>query len=204
MKSCTSKESPAVYEAGTNQGVAACFSRSYPAISEKVTRGLCIDLDDLFFITINPPPDLKVDEGVILQEITLNEQYEYCVKQLNHHINTFKAIFEDVVCVPEKTEAGLIHFHFVARKRRHIITTDISRFIWTVFNIRLGDLKEHRRKAIVQYMVCIEPVVSEKIVEYLFHKDKKDYETLIYMKKPNYKTNNLNDVESFRFPILLL
>lgn len=162
---------------------------------EKYSRLLIMDLDRLFHIVVNPPPDLMIKDEynnvLPLTMMTLRQQWEWVLStwqgDKDYNLRSLHAWFDDLVIVPERTEAGLIHFHCIARLNENKIHTDIARLFWNFFDIQesfkpstAGGMK--RFKEVTKAMVNVEPIRDEGIVKYLFHKDKKDYESLMHIK----------------------
>lgn len=201
-KSRSRQESSAVYEADTNQRDNGYFSPSYPAQCKKVIRQILCVSDNLFHIVINPPASLLVHEDVIYEECTLVEQWEFVRNLLQDSSARFARLAEAMVIVPERTKKGLLHIHVVASLYDTVIDTDLKPIIYDIFNIRLSKLKLSERKALTSYMINISPIKDEGIIDYLFEKDKKDYETLLHFKdnNNNYKFTPLvsNSVRQLR------
>lgn len=178
-----------------DERLSVCLVGEPPDKMKKYAMLLCMDLDRLFFITVNPPPDTIVDlqDGFgpsALTCLTLQQQWKWILdkfrdNQIFNLVSLYKW-FTEVVIVPERTAAGLIHFHLIARLRDNKIDSDIPRFFWNLFDINLtksGNAAALKRfiettKAMVNYKV----VTDSQIVEYLFNKDKKDYETIMNIK----------------------
>lgn len=185
LKSRSRKESSAVYGADTNQRDNGFFSPSYPANCKKVIRQLlCVD-SNLFHIVINPPPFLNVHEDVIYEECTLLEQWEFVKNLLQSSSPRFARLTEAMIIVPERTKKGLLHLHLVVDLKPYVIDTDLKPIIYDIFNIRLPKLKPSERKSVTSFMIHFKPIKDEGIIDYLFNKDTKDYETLLHFKDIN-------------------
>lgn len=166
-----------------------------PRYIEKYAMRLIDDLDNLFHVTINPPDvhitDILSDDGSYsaLCLLDLHQQWAFVLRQITISIASMYQWFEELVIVPEKTYAGIIHFHCIARLKPGRQPTDVQRMFWRMFDVTLknpnsaGEMK--RFKDITKYMVHIDPVTDAGIVKYLFHKDKKDYEHIMEMKDSN-------------------
>lgn len=172
-------------------GIIAYLGRDNPKNLKKVMRAQCLEPVNLFFITVNPPPGLIVDEELktTLEELTLPEQWVYVLKRLDGHTNLLYGWFDDLIIVPEKTKQGLIHIHCVGHLLSHRIDTDIHRIFWSIFGVEMGKLIPKEKKMIREHMVHIEPVRDEGIVDYCFDKEEKNYEKLLHYKdsKGNYR-----------------
>lgn len=182
-----------------SQRISVSLVGDTPIRVEKYSRLLIEDLDRLFHITVNPPPDLAITlpdddtDKTILTCRTLQSQWKYVTDLLSDRLNlcSLYTWFDDFVIVPERTKDGLIHFHCIARLNENRIDTDIPRLFWNYFQIEQSfkpstssGLK--RFKEVIKYMVNIEPINSAGIIDYLFHKDKKDYESLMHIKVNDY------------------
>jgi len=177
-----------------DQRISVCLVGDTPIKIKKYATLLCRELDGLFFVTVNPPPEMLVDLGdgfgpSALTCLTLQKQWEWITSKWQgnqaFNLRSLYNWFEDLVIVPERTAAGLIHFHCIARLREGKIDSDISRFFWSLFDVNCtssapGAIK--RFNEITKAMVKVVPIKDDLIVEYLFDKDKKDYETIMDFK----------------------
>ena len=165
-----------------------------PVFMEKYSSTLIADLSGLFHIVVNPPdsltvPDPATDDPTALCTLDLKDQWEYI--QSLYVTNPFNLVdlykwFDEVVIVPERTAAGNIHMHYLARLSEARLESDIPKLFWRMFNINCINPSNasalKRFKDIVKYMVNVEPVRDIGIIQYLFHKDKKDYESIMHIK----------------------
>lgn len=160
---------------------------------EKYGMSLIRDLSSLFHVVVNPPdslvvPDEATGEPVALCTLDLKDQWDY-VKSLYkvyHNIADLYKWFDDVIIVPERTFAGNIHMHYIVRLNQERLASDIPKLFWRLFNINCANPSNasalKRFNDIKKFMVNVEPVRDEGIIKYLFHKDKKDYETIMGLK----------------------
>lgn len=155
----------------------------------------CRELDSLFFITVNPPPETPVDllDGFgagALTCLTLHQQWKWILDKFrdsqSFNLVTLYKWFTELIIVPERTAAGLIHFHMIARLRDNKVDSDIPRLFWNLFDINItkhGNAAALKRFIeITKAMVKVVPITDAGIVEYLFNKDKKDYESIMNIK----------------------
>lgn len=175
---------------GTGQagGVIACFSRDDPKLLKKVMRVLIMDSVSLFHVVVNPPLFLPIDDfGFLFEESTLKEQWKWLQNCLEapRAFSIIEGMFEDFILMPEKTEKGNLHVHIICSLKPGRIYSDIPKIMWTLLKIQLKDFKSNERKAITEYCVNVSAVKDEGIIDYLFHKDKKDYETIYNLKDAN-------------------
>lgn len=165
-----------------------------PVFMEKYSSILIEELDNLFHIVVNPPealtvPDVDTNEPTALCTLDLKDQWEH-VKRLYKN-NPFNLVdlykwFDEVVIIPERTAIGNIHMHYLARLNKARLASDIPKLFWRMFNINCVNPSNasalKRFKNITSYMVNVEPVKDAGIIQYLFHKDKKDYESIMHLK----------------------
>lgn len=172
---------------GHPDGIDTCFSRIDAESLIKVYEATKL-LDSFLFITFNPPPFLNIsNDDSELEEYLMYEQHAWCMKKLNKWAHKFHLYFKSMCVVFEQTQRGVIHMHFIVEKRDpDMIDTDIKKILWLFFDINLSNCRDKKqRDAISNNCVHIRPIDSmEKCLDYLFNKDKKDYETL-YNKKHN-------------------
>lgn len=172
-----------LYETSTNSGIVRFLGPQNPAMMKKVIRSLIMEPDNLFHVTVNPPPSLPIGGGPTLCELYLFEQYKHCVKLFKFFLNTIISMCEDFMFVPERTKEGVIHFHCIIKLVKGRIYTDLKRMMWDIFNI--SELPDMQKKSAIKSMVHITPIKDESIIDYLFNKDKKDYETIYTHKGVN-------------------
>ena len=165
-----------------------------PRFMERYATLLIRDLHNLFHIVVNPPDSMTVNDLVTGEEtalctMDLKDQWQYIQNQyVQHPFNLIELYkwFDDCIIIPERTAAGNIHMHYLARLSESRLDTDIPKLFWRMFNINItspsnaGALK--RFKETTKYMVNVEPVRDGGIIDYLFHKDKKDYESIMNIK----------------------
>lgn len=168
-----------------------------PNFMEKYSSTLIASTDNLFHIVVNPPeahtvPDPDTQEPSALCTLNLKDQWDY-IKNL-YTSNPFNLVdlykwFDEVVIVPERTAAGNIHMHYLARLSKARLESDIPKLFWRMLNINCVNPSNasalKRFKDITKYMVNVEPVRDIGIIQYLFHKDKKDYESIMHLKVCN-------------------
>jgi len=175
---------------------------SKPDEMKKYARSLCTELTNLFHIVINPSPTLLVDchwtlEPVPLTMLELKDQWKYVQTLFDPSHNPFGLTdlykyFDECIIVPERTAKGLIHLHLLARlpidPKHERLCSDIPRMFWQLFGLKLegkGQSAIDRFEAQIERMVHVTPVTDSNIVEYLFNKDKKDYEAIMNLKVCN-------------------
>lgn len=166
-----------------------------PRIVEKYSKSLIEDSDDLFHITVNMPmshvTDVMDDDGIYnpLCLLDLHQQWSFVIRKFKVSIAAFYQWYSELVIVPEKTKEGIIHFHCIARLKPGRLPSDVSRMFWRMFDITLknpsSSTEVKRFKDITKYMVHVDPITDDGIINYLFHKDKKDYETIMDLKDPS-------------------
>lgn len=168
-----------------------------PQILEKYARALIRDISGLFHIVVNPPealtvPDPCTQEPSALCTLDLKDQWAH-MKHLYQNdpfnlVDLYKW-FDEVVIVPERTAMGNIHLHYLARLSSCRLESDIPKLFWRMLNINCVNPSNasalKRFKDITKYMVNVEPVRDAGIIDYLFHKDKKDYESIMHLKVCN-------------------
>lgn len=186
--------------------IGVCLVADMPKLMEKYSRSAIIDLDNLFHITVNMPmahtTDIPDDKSgfIPLCMLDLPQQWHYVKSKLADNLVNIYDWFEgDFILIPEKTKEGIIHFHCIARLSKFKIALDIPRMFWRMFDIGITSLNSSvaikRFKDITKYMVHVEPIRDDGIINYLFHKDKKDYEDIIHIKRSN---------GSFQFQVMML
>jgi len=165
-------------------GVLTCFSREHPASLKKVIRSLILDSDSLFHVVVNPPPFMDYDDFSQLEEVSLVTQWEWLQAKLENPraLTTLSSMFSDFIVMPEKTEKGNIHIHCICDLKSGKISTDIPKMFWALLGISLKNYKDKQRKAITEHCVNVKKVENDGIIDYLFEKDKKDYETIYKIK----------------------
>lgn len=181
------------------QGFAAIsLVGSKPDEMKKYARLLCSELDNLFHVVINPSPTHLVDcawtlEPVPLTMLELKDQWKFVQTLFDPEHNPYGLTdlyryFDECIIVPERTAKGVIHVHLLARLSKSRLCSDIPRMFWQLFGIKLegkGQSAIDRFEAQIERMVHVTPVTDAKIVEYLFNKDKKDYEAIMNLKVCN-------------------
>lgn len=175
-------------KAGNPEESVVCFSptdaKMFVKSQEAQQKGA-----SLLFITFNPPANLNIAGwGAQLEEYRMFEQVAWMQKVFDKFAKRIYSEFKQFDYVYEQTEAGVIHVHIIAEKRDpEMLDTDIKKLLWMFFDINLDDYKDSikRRNAVSKHSVHVQPITDmAKVLEYLFKKDKKDYETL-YNKKHN-------------------
>lgn len=165
-----------------------------PVFLEKYSSTLIMELDNLFHIVVNPPealtvPDVATAEPTALCTLDLKDQWAY-IKKL-YRDDPFNLVdlykwFDEVVMIPERTALGNIHIHYLARLAKARLASDIPKLFWRMFKINCLNPSNasalKRFKNITSYMVNVEQVRDAGIIQYLFHKDKKDYESIMHLK----------------------
>jgi len=157
------------------QGMAAIFSPGHPAILEKVTR---LEIEDLsgcpmFFYSCNPDPGTKVNEhGAVLAERSLFSQWKWLKDKLNFYASLLSTRASFMLIVPEQTKDGNIHFHAVVRPHNGFDEHDVKRTFWHIMECNVTNAKVRK------HAVNIKPINNSGVVDYLFHKDAHDYETI--------------------------
>lgn len=180
----SSKGATMFMDCGQAGGILTCFSRENPASLKKVIRSLILDSDSLFHVVVNPPPFMPYDDFSQLEEASLKSQWEWLQAKLENvrALSTLSSMFEDFIVMPERTEKGNIHIHCLCNLNSGKLDTDIPKMFWALLGISLKEYKDRQRKAIVEHMVNVKKVENDGIIDYLFEKDKKDYETIYKMK----------------------
>lgn len=175
----------------TPQGMAAIFSPGHPAILEKVTR---LEIDDLsgspmFFYSCNPDPGTKISEqGAVLAERSLYSQWKWLKEKLIFYASILSIRASFMLIVPEQTKDGNIHFHAIVRPHNGFDEHDVKRIFWHIMECNVSNAKVRK------HAVNIKPINDSGVIDYLFHKDAHDYETIFNRK--------INNDEPFQ-PLLL-
>lgn len=164
------------------QSMAVVFSQGHAAIFEKVTRAE-IDLPDgspMFFYSCNPDPGTKINEqNVLLAERSLCSQWAWLRGRLEFFASLLSTRASFMMIVPEQTKDGNIHFHAIVRPHNGFDEHDIKRTFWNIMECDVSKPKVRK------HAVNIKPINDSGVVDYLFHKDAHDYETIF-----NRKINN--------------
>lgn len=165
-------------------GMLTCFSREHPASLKKVIRSLILDSDALYHVVVNPPPFMDYDDFSQLEEVALVSQWEWMQARLENRIglSSLTSMFSDFIVMPERTEKGNIHIHCICDLKPGKLSTDIPKMFWGLLGISLKNYKDKQRKAITEHCVNVKKVENDGIIDYLFNKDRKDYETIYTMK----------------------
>lgn len=182
-----------VYKTSPSMQTAVSLVGSLPNRMLKYSKRLIDEPDDLFFITVNPPPSFLTSEYDIegnqipLCLLNLVAQWKFCQELLCSVTPALWKWFEDLIIVPEKTLQGVIHFHCIGRvKTDDNMLCDLPRLFWRMFDITIknpNNSQELRRfNDITKHMVDYKPIEDDGIIDYLFDKDKKSYETIMNTK----------------------
>lgn len=162
-------------------GILRYLGPQNPELMKKVIRSLIMESHELFHITVNPPAMLPTFDTITLSELFLEEQYDFILRKLQENTRLLCQFFTEFMFVPERTREGVIHIHCIAQLRNGRLDTDIKRAFWNIFEI--NRLKSERdKKNAMKVMVHYEPVENDGIIQYLFNKDKKDYESIYNLK----------------------
>lgn len=160
-----------------------------PVFSKKYMKLLISDTDRLYFVTVNPSPVTVVDteytiEPTMLTLLPLQEQWDWVLSRwkLDFNLRSMYNWFEELIMMPERTAEGVIHFHLIVRLRPDRLSSDIPRWFWDQFDIKCEKPNSqtclNKFKSITKYMVKVEPVEDEGIIDYFFNKDEHKYEQI--------------------------
>lgn len=158
------------------RGITGKFSPSNAEIAEKVISLEIGEADtpNLWFFSVNPPPDGETMEGAIYAQLPMKSQWEVVKTNLNFHATLLTKYITFCGLVPEVTRDGLIHFHAIVRTKPGVDANDVKRVFW---NVAMADAskKSHRK-----YCVNIRQVTTVAVIDYLFAKCEHNYETIIF------------------------
>lgn len=171
--------------------IAPYFSRGYAANFEKVTRAEIDDMSGspMFFYSCNPDPGTKVTEqGQLLAERSLYSQWKWLSGRLDFFASILSIRASFMMIMPEQTADGNIHFHAIVKPHNDFSEHDIKRTFWQVMECNVSNAKVRK------HAVNVKPINDSGVVDYLFHKDAHDYETIFHKK--------INNIPAFE-PLLL-
>lgn len=167
----------------TPQGITGFFSPSYAEILEKVIRAEITTRDSsgMFFFSINPDPATKLDmQGTLLCSRSLVSQWFWVKERLQFYSGILLTRCDFMAVIPERTAEGNIHFHAVIVPKNDFDEHDVRRTLWAAIEANISSAKVRK------HCINIKPINDSGVVDYLFHKDAHDYET-IFNKKINNK-----------------